>query len=60
MGIINIEEIRTSNQLKKTKCDEAKAAMKDILPENQLEKFDKVFDGIMGKVFKGVMLKKKS
>ena len=57
MDIINIEEIRASNQLKKSKCDEAKAAMKDILLEDQLEKFDKVFDGIMDRVLKGLILK---
>lgn len=59
MGIINIEEIRTSSQLKKEKCNEAKAAMRDILSEEQLEKFDGVFDNAAGKVFKGVMLKEK-
>lgn len=59
MNIISIEEIQTSNQLKKSKCDETKAAMKDILSEGQLKKFDGVFDGIVGKVFKGVMLKEK-
>ena len=59
MSIINIEEIRTSNQLKKSKCDEAKAAMKEILSEDQLKKFDGAFDGIVGKVFKGVMLREK-
>lgn len=59
MGIINIEEIRTSSQLKKEKCNEAKAAMRDILSEEQLEKFDSVFDNAAGKVFKGVMLKEK-
>ena len=57
MGIIDIEEIRASDQLKKEKCSEIKAAMKDILSEDQLEKFDRVFDGIMDKVLKGVMLK---
>ena len=60
MSIINIEEIRTSSQIKKDKCNEAKAAMRDILSEEQLEKFDKTFDRVTGKVFKGVMLKEKS
>lgn len=59
MKVINIEEIRTSNQLKQAKCDEAKAAMRDILSEDQLEKFDGVFDSVVEKVFKGVMLKEK-
>lgn len=59
MSIISIEEIRTSNQLKKEKCNEAKAAMRDILLEDQLEKFDGVFDNIVGKVLKGVMMKEK-
>ena len=57
MGIINIEEIRASDQLKKEKCSEIKAAMKDILSEDQLEKFDKVFDGIMDRALKGLILK---
>lgn len=60
MSIINIKEIRTSNQLKKDKCSTAKAAMKDILTEDQLKKFDKTFDSVMDKVLKGVMLKEKS
>ena len=60
MSIINIEEIRTSSQIKKDKCNEAKAAMRDILSEEQLEKFNKTFDRVTGKVFKGVMLKEKS
>lgn len=60
MGIINIEEIRTSSQLKKEKCNEAKAAIKEILPEDQIEKFDKIFDSVMGEVLKGVMIKEKS
>lgn len=59
MKVINIEEIRKSNQLKQAKCDEAKAAMRDILSDDQIEKFDKTFDDIAGKVFKGVMLKEK-
>ena len=33
--------------------------MRDILSEEQLEKFDSVFDNAAGKVFKGVMLKEK-
>ena len=60
MSTINIEEIRTSNQLKKEKCNEAKVAMRDILSDEQEnEKFDGVFDNVVGKVFKGVMLKEK-
>ena len=59
MSTINIEEIRTSNQLKKEKYNEAKAAMRDILSEDQLERFDGVFDNVVGKVFRGVMLKEK-
>ena len=59
MSIINIEEIRTSSQLKKEKCNEAKAAMRDMLSDEQKKKFDSVFDKVVGKVFKGVMLKEK-
>lgn len=59
MDIINIEEIRTSNDLKKEKCNEAKEAIRDILSEDQLERFDKTFDNIVGKVLKGVMMKEK-
>ena len=59
MSIIDIEEIRESNQLKKEKCEEVKAAMRDILSDEQKEKFDGVFDNVVGKVFKGVMLKEK-
>ncbi|MBD5548126.1 MAG: hypothetical protein HDQ97_12115 [Lachnospiraceae bacterium] len=60
MNIIPIEGIRTSNQLKKEKCIEAKAAMRDILTDEQLEKFDKTFDSVVDKVLKGVMLKEKN
>ena len=35
MDIINIEEIRASDRLKKEKCEEAKAAMRDILSDEQ-------------------------
>ena len=59
MDTINIEEIRKSSQLKKEKCSEAKVAMRDILSDEQKEKFDSVFDNVVGKVFKGVMLKEK-
>lgn len=59
MSIINIEEIRTSSQIKKDKCNEAKAAMRDMLSDEQKKKFDSVFDKVVGKVFKGVMLKEK-
>lgn len=59
MDTINIEEIRKSSQLKKEKCSEAKAAMRDILSDEQKEKFDGVFDNVIWKVFKGVMLKEK-
>ena len=37
MSIINIEEIRESNQIKKEKCKEVKEAMRDILSEEQLK-----------------------
>ncbi len=60
MDIINIEEIRASDRLKKEKCEKAKAAIKEILPEDQIEKFDKIFDSVMGEVLKGVMIKEKS
>lgn len=60
MSIINIEEIRASDRLKKEKCEKAKAAIKEILPEDQIEKFDKAFDSVMGEVLKGVMIKEKS
>lgn len=59
MYVVDIEEIRTSNQLKKEKCNEAKVAMRDILSEEQLERFGGVFDNVVGKVFKGIMLKEK-
>lgn len=59
MNIINIEEIRESDRLKKEKCSEAKAAIRDILPDGQKGKFDKAFDNIMGKALKGVVLKRK-
>ena len=55
MSIINIEEIRASDRLKKEKCEEAKLVMRDILSDEQKEKFDESY-----KVFKGVMLKEKS
>ena len=59
MNVVNIEEIQKSSQLKKEKCREAKVAMRDILSDEQKEKFDGVFDNVVGKVFKGVMLKEK-
>ena len=60
MSIISIEEIQTSNQLKKERCIEAKAALRDILSDEQLEKFDKTFDSVVDKALKGVMLKEKN
>ena len=60
MSAINIEERRTSDRLKKEKCEEAKLVMRDILTDEQKEKFDKEFESVMDKVFKGVMLKEKS
>lgn len=60
MGIINIEEIRASDRLKEEKCSEAKAAMRDILTDDQMKKFDETFDSVMGEVLKGVMLREKS
>lgn len=60
MDVINIEEIRKSSQIKKEKCKEAKAAMRDILSDEQLEKFDGVFDNVVGKVLKGILLKEKN
>ena len=60
MDIINIEEIRASDRLKKEKCEEAKAAMRDILSDEQKEKFDKEFESVMDKVFKGVLLIEKN
>lgn len=60
MSIINIEEIRASDRLKKEKCKEAKEAMMEILSDDQMEKFDGVFDAAMDKVFKGVILKEKN
>lgn len=60
MGIINIEEIRASGRLKEVKCSETKAAMRDILTDDQMEKFDETFDSVMGEVLKGVMLREKS
>ena len=60
MDIINIEEIRASDRLKKDKYREAKEAMRDILSDDQKEKFDESFDSVMDKVFKGMMMKEKS
>lgn len=34
--------------------------MRDILSDEQMEKFDGVFDAAMDKVFKGVILKEKN
>ena len=34
--------------------------MRDILSDNQMEKFDETFDSVMGEVLKGVMMKEKS
>lgn len=45
---------------KKEKCKEAKAAMRDILSDEQFEKFDGVFDNVVGKVLKGILLKEKN
>lgn len=59
VSIINIEEIRASDRLKKEKCEEAKVAIRNILSDNQMEKFDETFDSVMGEVFKGVMMKEK-
>lgn len=60
MDIINIEEINASDRLKKEKCEEAKAAIRNILSDDQKEKFDESFDSVMDKVFKGVMMKENS
>ena len=59
MDVVDIEEIRESNRLKKEKCEEAKAAMRNILSDEQLEKFDGVFDRVVERVFKGVMVKER-
>ena len=34
-------------------------AMRDMLSDEQLKEFDSVFDDVMEKVFKGVLLKEK-
>lgn len=59
MKIIGIKDIRESNRLKKEKCREAKEAMRDMLSDEQAERFDIVFDDVMEKVFKGVLLREK-
>ncbi len=59
MDVINIEDIRESDRLKKGKCREAKEAMRDMLSDEQAERFDIVFDDVMEKVFKGVLLREK-
>ena len=59
MKIIGIKDIRESNRLKKEKCRGAKEAMRDMLSDEQLKEFDSVFDDVMEKVFKGVLLKEK-
>lgn len=53
VDIINIEEIRASDRLKKEKCEEAKAAIRNILSDDQMEKFDETFDSVMGEMLKG-------
>ena len=60
MDVINIEDIRESNRLKEEKCREAKEVMRDMLSDEQAERFDIVFDGVMDRIFKGVLLKEKS
>lgn len=60
MDVINIEDIRESNRLKKEKCREAKDAMRDMLSDEQAERFDIIFDDVMDRIFKGVLLKEKS
>ena len=60
MKIIGIEDIRERNRLKEEKCREVKEAMRDMLSDEQAERFDIVFDGVMDRVFKGVLLKEKS
>lgn len=55
MYVVDIEEIRTSNQLKKEKCNEAKVAMRDILSEEQLERFEDAFYSAVN----GYILKRK-
>ena len=60
MSIISIEEIRTSSQLKKQKCNEAKEAIRAILSGEKLERFDGAFDRAVDKAFKGMILKEKS
>ena len=45
--------------MKKGKCREAKEAMRDMLSDEQAERFDIVFDDVMEKVFKGVLLREK-
>lgn len=59
MDVINIEDIRESDRLKKEKYREAKDAMRDILSGEQLEGFESVFDGVVERVFKGTLLKEK-
>ena len=59
MDVINIEDIRESNRLKKEKCREAKDAMRDMLSDEQAERFDIIFDDVMDRIFKGVLLKEK-
>lgn len=59
MNVMDIEEIRESKQLKNEKCSEAKTAIRDILSDEQREKFDGVFDAAIDKVFRGIMLKDK-
>lgn len=34
--------------------------MRDILSDEQFEKFDGVFDNVVGKVLKGILLKEKN
>ncbi len=60
MNIINYRRNPKEQPVKKEKCEEAKAAMRDILSDEQLEKFDGVFDNVVGKVLKGILLKEKN
>lgn len=43
MVVITLEDIKESDRLKREKCSEMKEAMKNILSEEQLEKFEDVF-----------------
>lgn len=54
------EYIKESNRIKKESCKSSMKQLKGVLSNEQLGKFDGVFDAAMDKVFKSVILKEKN